>query len=103
MRGYLTAVLLLAGSLPAWAESDRAALDLATVLAAESFCGLAFDQAAIAGWIEKNVAADDMGFNSSLRLFVAGKEFEQKSIGPSEKTALCAQTARVARAYGFLK
>lgn len=103
MRITITAIFLAATAMPAAADSGMLAIDLATVIAGEKFCDLTYDQDAIGAWIEKHVAADDMAFAGQLRLFVSGKEREQKSIGTSEKTAHCRQIARVAKANGFVK
>lgn len=83
-------------------KSMTLANELASVLASEELCGLAYDQGAIAFFIEKRVRADDLSFANYLRLMTSGQEVQLKSITPSSKTAHCAQIRRVAKAYGFV-
>ena len=85
------------------AESMDVAMQLGSILAAESVCGLTFDQGAIRAYIEKKVKADDMQFPSMLQLMTKGSEVQDQDLAPSAKAALCAQTVRVARSYGFTK
>lgn len=77
--------------------------ELGSVISAEAPCGLAYDQAAIAAFIEKRVRADDMGFSGQLRVQTSGQEFQMKSMSESAKTAHCTQARRVAKSYGFIK
>lgn len=77
--------------------------ELGSVLASEELCGLAYDQAAIAGFIEKRVRADDLAFASSLKMMTSGNEFQLRGMSPSSKTAHCTQIRRVAKSYGFTK
>ena len=84
-------------------ESMTLAQHLGSALAAETFCGLSHDQAAISDFIAKHVKRDDLGFASTVNLMTGGMQEEQKSMSPSSKTAYCSQTARVARSYGFIK
>lgn len=103
MRRTIAISMLIATAAPAFADSDQLALNLATLIAAENFCDLTFDQDAIGAWIDKHVAADDMVFARRFRLFVSGKQSEQKSIGAAEKAAYCRQVERSAKANGFIK
>jgi len=84
-------------------NSTQVALELGTVLAAEDFCGLSYDQEMIASYIEKNVAADDMGFPSTLQLLTAGKQSEHKNMSATAKAAHCTQIRRAAKANGFIR
>ena len=87
----------------ATADSMEIAMQLGSILAAESVCGLTYDQGAIQAYIEKKVKADDMQFPSMLQLMTKGSEVQDQDLAPSAKAALCAQTVRVARSYGFTK
>lgn len=82
-------------------ESMTLATNLGTVLASEEFCDLSFKQDAIAAYIEKEVAADDMSFPSTLQMMVTGQGYQLQSMSGSAKTAHCAQIKRVAQSYGF--
>ncbi|MGP4725549.1 signal recognition particle [Agrobacterium deltaense] len=84
-------------------DSSDIALQLGTVLAAEDFCGLTYDQEMIAAYIEKNVSADDMGFASLLQLMTAGKQSAQKGMTASAKAAHCTQIRRTAKANAFIR
>lgn len=84
-------------------DSMQLAQNLGSVLASEEFCGLQYDQDAIRQFIESHVRADDMGFNSTLELMTGGVRYELEQMSASAKTAHCAQTARVARSYKFIK
>lgn len=84
-------------------NSNQVALELGTVLAAEDFCGLTYDHEMIASYIEKNVAADDMGFASILQLMTAGKQSEHKDMTATAKAAHCSQMRRVAKTNGFIR
>ena len=84
-------------------ESLALANALASVLASEEPCGLKYDQAAIAGFIEEKVSADDMGFASQLNIQTIGSKVMIDEMSESQKTAHCAQTKRVAIRYGFIR
>jgi hypothetical protein len=79
------------------------ATNLGTVLAAEEFCGMKYDGNAIAAFIEKNVAANDMSFPSTLKMMVDGSKFNLSGMSTSEKVAHCSQIKRIAQSYGFQK
>lgn len=89
-------------ALPAAADSTQKALELGAVLAAEQPCGLEFDPKGIDRWIEANIAADDMNFAPMLALMTKGAEREVAAMSASALRARCAQTARVARSFGFI-
>ena len=86
---------------PALATDPNLALKLGSVIGSEEFCGLSYDQEAIEAFIEKNVAANDMEFAPTLNTMVGGGEVENREMSPSEKTAHCTQTRRVAKSFGF--
>ncbi len=82
-------------------ESFRLASQLGTVLGSEKACGLSYDQAAIAAFIEAKVAADDMSFASNLRMMTEATAYNMKDMSTSARTAHCTQISRVAASYGF--
>lgn len=107
MKPALSAVLALVlfASTPADAQSLESmdlASNLGTVLASEEFCGLSYEQDAIAAFIEQNVNASDMGFASILQLMTDGHAYSLKELSPSARTAHCTQIRRVAKSYGFI-
>ena len=83
------------------ADSTLTAMNLGNVPAAETACGLSYDQAGIAAVIEQNLKADDMGFPSALQPMTAGVEAGLGDMSQSEVTAHCTQIRRMAKAYGF--
>lgn len=106
MYRILLAAALAAASTPALAqglESMSLASELGTVLASEEACGLTFDQTAIAAFIEAKVAADDMGFASTLNMMTEGNKYQIEEMSVSSKTAHCTQIKRVAASYGFIR
>lgn len=82
--------------------SMQLASDLGTVLASEEACGLSYDQAAIARWIEERVPAEDMAFPGNLQLMTSGAEWSLGEMSVSAMTAHCVQVRRIARSYGFV-
>ena len=80
----------------------RVASDLGNLLASESFCGLKYDQAAIQAFVAAKVPAADMSFTGMLSGSRTATEYQFKEMTPSDKTAHCTQTRRVARAYKFI-
>jgi len=79
------------------------AQNLGTVIASEDFCGLTFDQAAIADWIDTNVDASDMSFASTLDMMVQATGFGLPDMSASAKTAHCRSVENTARHYGFVQ
>lgn len=84
-------------------ETMQLATNLGTVIAAEAYCGLSYDQAAVAAYIERKVKPDDMSFPSTLQMMIEGSKFQLQSMSPSAKTAHCAQIKRIAATFGFIK
>jgi hypothetical protein len=84
-------------------SAQRIALDLGTVIGSERACGLTFDQAAIAAFIEKKVAATDMEFMTTMNNSASMAEIDVKEFSASQRTAHCTQIARVAKSNGFIK
>ena len=84
-------------------DSLTLARNLGSVLAAEEFCGLTYDQDAIAGWIDENTAPSDMSFASTLRLMTDGAAYDLRDMSDSSRTAHCRAIERTARHFGFVK
>ena len=84
-------------------DSNELAVNLGSLLAAEEFCELSYDQDAIAAFIDEHVDADDLGFPSTLRMMTEGSKYQLDSLTESEKTAHCRQITRAAKSHGFLK
>jgi hypothetical protein len=103
IAGVAVALLLHADAACAQYDSLLLANELGSVLAAEDFCGLSYDQAAIQAFIESKVKADDMGFAGDLQMQTQGQAYFQNQMSISQKTAHCAQIVRVAKSYGFVK
>lgn len=95
------APILATSALAQSSDTFMLSSELGSVIAAEEFCGLTYDQNAIAAFIENKVPADDMGFAGMLNMQVIGHGAMQEDMTPSLKTAHCAQMGRVARSYGF--
>ncbi len=83
-------------------DSMRVAKDLGTILAAEEFCDLSYDQEAISNWIDENTDPADMGFSSTLNMMTEGSAFQLRDMSESSKTAHCRSIERTARHYGFV-
>jgi hypothetical protein len=84
------------------ADAMRLVQDLGAVLASEEMCGLAYDQDAITAFIGRNVDPDNLSFTSLLGTATRMAANGYETISQSLKTAHCAQTARVAKTYGFI-
>ena len=78
------------------------ASNLGTLIGSELFCGLTFDQSAIAAWIAANVPADRMDFTGTLRLMMMGEAGNQAGMTASAKTAHCTAVSQSARHLGFI-
>lgn len=84
-------------------ERMQLANSLGSLLAAESLCGLAYDQSAIQAFIDQKVPADDLRFAPELQMMTNGAKYQQQDMSASMKTALCRQMQRAAKSYGFIK
>lgn len=100
------AVSLALLSVPAGAEGELDRMQLATalgdLLAAESGCGLTYNQDAIKKFIDSKVPADDLQFSGYLSLSVSGSSYTLKEMSASTKVAHCRQIERGAKSYGFI-
>ncbi|MDP2358632.1 MAG: signal recognition particle [Beijerinckiaceae bacterium] len=85
------------------AQASTVAMNLGSVLGSEVACGLKFDQAAIARFIESRVKPSDMGFAGMLNLMTIGARAEIDDMTASQKTAHCTQIRRVARSYKLIE
>lgn len=87
----------------AWDSLERmkVAHSIGSVLAAEEFCELTYNQEAIAGHIEKVVPADDMQFAGMLQTMTSGASYDLENMTGAQKAAHCTQIKRVAKSYGF--
>ncbi len=101
--------IMLAAAVGLWAaevcaqSAYRVATDLGQVIGSEEACGLAFDQAAIEAYIAANVPADAMDFTVTLNAEANVLRRRIVDWPKSRVTAHCAQIARVAKTYGFVK
>jgi hypothetical protein len=96
---------LIAGISSAAAKTqdyERVAEVLGNVLAFEEPCGLKYDQVAIKAFIDARVPAKEIRFTKYLQMITVNTAQEIKSMTPSEKTAYCEQTRRVALTYKFI-
>ena len=100
-------MMLAAGSFvltasSAYADTFQLAQSLGDVLASEQFCGLKYDQAAIATFIKDRVPANDLEFTGNLKGATSLATYSLKNMSQSEKTAHCTQIRRVAASYKFI-
>lgn len=84
-------------------DAMEAAASLGSILGAEEFCGLSYDQAAIGAWVEANVPPEAMDFPSLLSTMTEGGKYQQEGMSAAAKTAHCAGVTRSAKHFGFIK
>ena len=84
-------------------ETIQRAQELGTVLAAEQFCGLAYDQVAVGAWIDANVDPTDMQFAPMLQAMTGGASYILDNMTESQKTAHCRAVSQSARSAGFIE
>ncbi len=84
-------------------DSMQKAQELGTLLAAEKFCGLSYNQAAISKWIDENTDPSDMSFSGTLTMMIEGSSVMQGDMSESSKTAHCRSVERTAHHYGFIE
>jgi Tfp pilus assembly protein PilE len=104
LKAILCATTLSALTAPSYAanlEMMKLTQNLATVLAAETYCELSYNQDVIAAFIEEHVAADDMEFAGNLQSTTSMKSYQLKDMSAASKVAHCTQIKRVAQSYGF--
>lgn len=95
----------LGGNIADEEDLDRLSflLTIAEIITSQEFCDFTYDQDAIAAFIEENVPANDMRFNSDLMLAEVGRIYAHKSFNASQKTAHCMQMGQVSKSYGFIR
>ncbi|MCU0900515.1 MAG: hypothetical protein MUC82_08475 [Cypionkella sp.] len=103
MKRILCLVALTAN--PAHAMDDIEAMvllgNLASLLAAEEFCGMSYSQPAIENWVTENVPPERIEA-TQLHMGVKGHEMMQEGMSASTKTAHCAAARQTATLYGFV-
>lgn len=103
MRLLLVALALVTATAAHAQNSITLALQLGSVLASEEPCGMTFDQAAIAAFIESKVKATDLDFPSTLNMMTQGQEVQIRDMSKSALTAHCTQVRRLAKSYKFIQ
>jgi hypothetical protein len=84
-------------------DMHAVAESLGTIIASEGACGLAYDQAAIADYIDAHVPPDAMEFPSYLDLMVRAGELTLEDQSPGARAAHCHAVERTARHYLFIE
>lgn len=105
MRSIIAAALLVAMAGPSGAvdvERIEKLYALGQVLAAETPCAMRYNAAAVRHWIARNVDASDMEFASDLETRRYLHADRIRTITGSARIAMCTQTRRVAKHYGFV-
>lgn len=101
--GPVAALLAATGGASAMdVEITQLAFDLGALLASEEPCGLSYDQAAIAAFIDANVPPDAMSFSGDLTSATGLAEWQIEDQTESARTAHCASVTRTARYFGFI-
>lgn len=104
MKMLLTCALFLPTIAEAQSmESMTLAKDLGSLLAAEDYCGLKYDPAAIQAFIDEKADPSDMGFASNLQAMTSAQEFSLEAQGEAAKVAHCHAIERSAKHFGFIK
>lgn len=119
MKKYIVAVLtgsFMLGTFPSKSFAQRdfnflyphrkqneIALKLATLLAAEEFCGLKYDVDSVKAYYKKKSKPDPLMFSAMMTGLYQLKKGEQLYASPALKKAHCSQIEESAKAYGFIK
>lgn len=107
MKHAALGCLLACIASPIYAMDDMEALQLASslgsIISSEEFCGLSYDQTAIAAYIGENVPPERMDFASNLQVNIMGNEYLLAQMSASAKTAHCASIQQTAKHFGFTK
>lgn len=104
----LRACVIVAAALPIAAAAQQVedftdvAYNLGQMLAAESYCGMTYNQAAIAAFIDERVDPREMRFLGMLQTMTAGAEMNLRDATASQKTAHCRAAELMAREAGFI-
>lgn len=83
-------------------EMLQVANALGAVIAAEEPCGLSYDQAAIAAYIENTVPPERMDFASALQVQIMGQQAMLPAMSSSATAAHCAAIRGPAVKFGFI-
>lgn len=94
----------IAATLPAEAdlETMTIASSLGQIIGAEAVCGLVYDQAAIAAFIDERVDPAQLDFAASLNMMIMGGRYNAEEWSGAAKAAQCRAVENKARAYGFI-
>lgn len=95
-------IFCLPAAASAQMEAMKLASDLGSLIGSETFCGLSYNQAAIAAYIDAKAPKGDLGFAQNMSIMATGAEFMTQSMSPSAKTAHCAAITNSARHFGFI-
>ena len=102
LRAVIPLILVIEiATYPANATDLGMVQKVASVLAAEEFCGMKYDQDAIRAFVEKNIKSDDIEFASMLGLITSGTRMQNEQMSESEKTAHCTQMRQVRKSLWF--
>ncbi|MEL6694179.1 MAG: hypothetical protein AAFQ12_14280 [Pseudomonadota bacterium] len=104
MKRFIILAVLIAQ--PAWANAEREAnkfaKDLASILAAESYCGLSYDPEAISALIAERVDPSVVSFAGNLDSHI-WRESLNEDPSAGMKIARCAAVEQTARHFGFIE
>lgn len=108
IAGVCFAILLsISANNPTQAQDEfktiQLAQNLGTLLAAEQYCELVYNQKAISNFIDENVSAEDLSFPGHLEGATTLSKFTLDQKSGSEKTAHCSQVERLATFYKFVE
>lgn len=98
-----TAFAMAASTASAQLSTYEMREELATVVAAEEYCGLTYDQEAIFAYVEANAPTDDIYFATDLRLAIEIEVSRLSEMMDLTKNTHCRAVETVAGQRGFLK
>ncbi len=87
----------------AQADTYETAVNLGSMLASETPCGLTYDQAAIQAFIGDNVPPSEMGFADQLASMTRLAASSLEGVSGSKLTAHCSAIAASAAHFGFVE
>jgi len=98
--------LILIGLLfttPAMADSRQAVATIGSLIAAERFCGLKYDDDMITVWVDDRVHHSDRSFFNRLDTAIVQNERRQHAMTGAARQAHCSTVFATANHYGFLE
>ena len=98
--------LILIGLLfttPAMADSRQAVATIGSLIAAERFCGLKYDDDMITVWVDDRVHHSDRSFFAKLDTAIVQNERRQYAMSGAARQAHCSNVFAAANHYGFLE